>query len=127
MGLNDIKVESIEFYVEDHVQAIGKKLQSVATQLKATVEQLQSSSGGLAQFDDRADLEIVFKGKLGIMSNGPQWAVQVYVIDEGDRRGVQLVALGHSGLSIVLLGASGAFDMGASRKRRDMIELALKS
>jgi hypothetical protein len=40
----------LEFDVNDSVQTIGKKLQEVAGMLKASVRQIESSSGALAQF-----------------------------------------------------------------------------
>ena len=56
------KADSMELYVNDTVQVVGRKLQAVAQQLKASVKELQSSSGGLAQFDDHADIEVLFEG-----------------------------------------------------------------
>ena len=123
------KADSMDFYINDTVQVIGRKLQTVAQQLKASVKELQSTSGGLAQFDDHADIEVLFEGKnfMGSLGGGKYWAVQIYVYDEGDRRRVELVVVGDSGLARALKGGVNATSMGAGRSKREQIAAALRS
>lgn len=124
-----LKADAMELVLADSLQDIGRKLQRVAGELKASVNQIQSSSGGLAQFDDHADIEVVFEGTnfMGSFGGGKYWAVQVYVFDEGNRRRVELVVVGDSGLSRALKGGKNATSMGAGRAKRDQIITALRS
>ncbi|CYU33450.1 hypothetical protein [Streptococcus suis] len=101
------------------VEAIGVTLQEICGEWKTTPEQITSNSGALARFDDSADIQIVISNKAGLFTSSI-YGVQVYVDDLGDKREVQLVALGNSGLSKILYG-SQVVKMSESLKRRDMI------
>ncbi|HFS1373732.1 TPA: hypothetical protein ACHWN8_001921 [Streptococcus suis] len=101
------------------VEAIGVTLQEICGEWKTVPEQITSNSGALARFDDSADIQIVISNKAGLFTSSI-YGVQVYVDDLGDKREVQLVALGNSGLSKILYG-SQVVKMSESLKRRDMI------
>ena len=95
-------------------------LQEICAEWKTTPEAIQSSSGALADLDDRADIEIVIKDKAGLFS--PQfYAVQVYVYQLENECALQLIALGTSGFSKMWYGLNGAIKMSESIKRRDAI------
>ena len=114
MGLNDLKADSVEVTTKLSVSDIGVILQEICAEWKTTPEAIQSSSG------DRADIEIVIKGKAGLFS--PQfYAVQVYVYQLENECGLQLIALGDSGFSKMWYGLNGAIKMSESIKRRDTI------
>ncbi|WP_409046923.1 hypothetical protein AB2L57_09395 [Microbacterium sp. HA-8] len=106
------------------VPDLGRALQEILSKVKATsIEQIQSSSGALSAFDDRADIEIIAQGQSLL---GPQWAVQVYVVDEEDKRAILLVALGEGGFTRAMSGARNSLSLSASIKRRDEIAAALR-
>ncbi|HEL2651249.1 TPA: hypothetical protein U1V26_001510 [Streptococcus suis] len=120
MGISDLKENSIELTTKLQVQDIAYILQEICAEWKTTPEAIQSSSAALAAFDNRADIEVAIHGKAGLFS--PQlYAVQVYVYDLENERGIEIVALGNSGLAKFLYGAAGAVKMSESIKRRDMI------
>ena len=115
MGLNDLKADSVEVTTKLSVSDIGVILQEICAEWKTTPEAIQSSSGALADFDDRADIEIVIKGKAGLFS--PQF----YAYQLEDECGLQLIALGDSGFSKMWYGLNGAIKLSESIKRRDAI------
>ncbi len=117
--LTEIKGEDTILSTRLSVEAIGVTLQEICGEWKTTPEQITSNSGALARFDDSADIQIVISNKAGLFTSSI-YGVQVYVDDLGDKREVQLVALGNSGLSKILYG-SQVVKMSESLKRRDMI------
>ncbi|HEL1602243.1 TPA: hypothetical protein TXL59_000531 [Streptococcus suis] len=117
--LTEIKGEDTILSTRLSVEAIGVTLQEICGEWKTTPEQITSNSGALARFDDSADIQIVISSKAGLFTSSI-YGVQVYVDDLGDKREVQLVALGNSGLSKILYG-SQVVKMSESLKRRDMI------
>lgn len=120
MGLFDPKGEASEITTSLSIRELGQLLQMICADWKTSPEQLQSTSGALAAFDDRADIEIVISGKAGLLS--PQiYVVQVYVWDLGDKREVQVIALGDNGLTKFAFGTKGAGKLSESIKRKDEI------
>ncbi|HEM5148572.1 TPA: hypothetical protein U1262_001881 [Streptococcus suis] len=117
--LTEIKGEDTILSTRLSVEAIGVTLQEICGEWKTAPEQITSNSGALARFDDSADIQIVISSKAGLFTSSI-YGVQVYVDDLGDKREVQLVALGNSGLSKILYG-SQVVKMSESLKRRDMI------
>ncbi|MFH6675010.1 hypothetical protein [Streptococcus suis] len=117
--LTEIKGEDTTLSTRLSVEAIGVTLQEICGEWKTVPEQITSNSGALARFDDSADIQIVISNKAGMFTSSI-YGVQVYVDDLGDKREVQLVALGNSGLSKILYG-SQVVKMSESLKRRDMI------
>ncbi|HEL1886991.1 TPA: hypothetical protein TX923_001433 [Streptococcus suis] len=117
--LTEIKGEDTILSTRLSVEAIGVTLQEICGEWKTVPEQITSNSGALARFDDSADIQIVISNKAGLLTSSI-YGVQVYVDDLGDKREVQLVALGNSGLSKILYG-SQVVKMSESLKRRDMI------
>ena len=126
MALTTPKDDIIEISTSYSVNEIGKKLQQLCMELKAQAEHIQSSSGALSAFDDKADIEVVLSGKAGMLS--PQfWIVQIYVFDYDDHREIILAAIGSSGFSKVMYGTRGAAKMSASISKRDYIANVLKN
>ncbi|HEM3503088.1 TPA: hypothetical protein U1B20_001398 [Streptococcus suis] len=117
--LTEIKGEDTILSTRLSVEAIGVTLQEICGEWKTVPEQITNNSGALARFDDSADIQIVISNKVGLFTSSI-YGVQVYVDDLGDKREVQLVALGNSGLSKILYG-SQVVKMSESLKRRDMI------
>lgn len=117
--LTEVKGEDTILSTRLSVEAIGVTLQEICGEWKTVPEQITSNSGALARFDDSADIQIVISSKAGLFTSSI-YGVQVYVDDLGDKREVQLVALGNSGLSKILYG-SQVVKMSESLKRRDMI------
>lgn len=117
--LTEIKGEDTILSTRLSVEAIGVTLQEICGEWKTVPEQITSNSGALARFDDSAEIQIVISNKAGLFTSSI-YGVQVYVDDLGDKREVQLVALGNSGLSKFLYG-SQVVKMSESLKRRDMI------
>ncbi|MCH1564617.1 hypothetical protein [Streptococcus suis] len=117
--LTEIKGEDTILSTRLSVEAIGVTLQEICGEWKTVPEQITSNSGALARFDDSADIQIVISNKAGLFTSSI-YGVQVYVDDLGDKREVQLVALGNSGLSKILYG-SQVVKMSESLKRCDMI------
>ncbi|MDR0884733.1 MAG: hypothetical protein LBN05_09070 [Oscillospiraceae bacterium] len=121
-----MKQDITEFGVQGSVQMIGRQLQEICAQLNATADQLESTSGGLAAFDEHADIEVVLSGRAGILSP-QQWAVQVYVtrLDAGGCA-VMLIALGDSTWAKVWSGTAGALKMSVSLAKREEIKKMLQ-
>lgn len=118
-----VKTDEMSFKTTRSVSDIGRTLQRVAADIKAEVDSIQSSSGALASFDDRVDIEVAMSGQSLI---GPPWAVQVYVADEGESRAVLLVAVGDGGFTRAMGGARNTLSLSGSIKRRDTIAAALR-
>jgi hypothetical protein len=119
-----IRSDELEFVSHRSVADIGRTMQAALAAAKArSIDQIQSSSGALAAFDDRADIEVVAQGQ-GFMSGG--WAVQIYVFDEGERRRVSLIALGDGGFTRAMAGATNSVSLSASKKKRDQLANALR-
>lgn len=120
MGLFDPKGETSEITTSLSTRELGQLLQMICADWKTSPEQLQSTSGALAAFDDRADIEIVISGKAGFLS--PQvYVVQVYVYDLGEVRQVEVIAIGDSGFTKFVGGSAGAAKLSESVKRKDEI------
>ena len=118
-----IKYNEVEFRSRRTVQDLGRRLQdSLAGAKAASIEELESGSGALAQFDDRAEIEIVARGA----EFTSMWAVQIYVHDSGAERIVRLVgAVGEGGLTRTFNGMN-TNSLSKSVKKRDLIAQALK-
>ena len=121
--LMGMKEDAISFNSKRTVKEIGQILQNVFGQLKASsIEQIDSGSGALDQFSDRADIQVVAQG-VDFMN---MWAVQVYVVDDGDTRLVELVALGDGGFTRVMAGSRNTTSISKSIKKRDAVAEALR-
>lgn len=117
-----IKHDDITFESPRTVQDIGRSLQESLAGVKASsVEQLESTAGALAQFDDRADIEVIARG----VDFSSLWAVQVYVEDLGAHRAVRLVALGDGSFTRTMAGRN-ATSLSKSIKKRDLIARSLR-
>ncbi|WP_395729423.1 hypothetical protein [Nakamurella sp.] len=117
-----IKHDDIEFESPRTVQDIGRRLQESLAGIKASsVEHLESAAGALAQFDDRADIEVIARG----VDFSSLWAVQVYVEDRGARRAVRLVALGDGSFTRTMSGRNST-SLAKSIKKRDVIARSLR-
>lgn len=102
------------------VQELGRALQEAFRGVGATaVEDLVSTSGALSVFDERAEIEIIGRGKTPLL--GGLWAVQVYVSDRGSSREILLVALGDAALSRAWSGVRYSTSLTQSIKKRDQI------
>lgn len=119
-----MKSSEISFTTRKSLADVGGSLQAAMARVKAQeIAQIESSSGALAAFDQRADIEIVGSGKTLLTG---YWAVQVYVADEGEHRAVTLIALGDSGLSKAMHGAANSTWLSTSTKKRDEIASFLR-
>jgi len=118
-----MKEDAINFNTKRTVKEIGQILQNVFGQLKASsIDQISSGSGALEQFDDHADIQVVAQG-VDFMNC---WAVQVYVVDGGETREVELVALGDGGFTRVMAGSRNTMSISKSIKKRDAVADALR-
>ena len=121
MGLN---TDQLDFTSQHSVQELGQRLQGALSAAKAQqVEDIESTSGALAQFDDVAAIQIVASSRGFISGN---WSVQVYVSDDGAARRVSLLALGHSAFSRIMGGAKDTLSMSKSIAKRDEIAAAIR-
>jgi hypothetical protein len=113
-----IKQDEVTFHTERTVKEIGKILQGTLARLKASsIEQVSSGTGALEVFDDHADIEIVARG----VDFTAMWAVQIYVVDEGETREVTLVALGDGTFSRAMAGARNSTSLSKGIRKRDAI------
>lgn len=102
---------------------IGRALQGALARVKAqSIEEIQVEGGALAGYADRSDIQIIAQGQT--MLTG-QWAVQVYVDDQGLQREITLIALGDSGFSKAMNGARNSAWLSTSIKKRDEIAALL--
>ena len=116
MGL---KTSETSFTTTMSVPEIGRALQTAFAAAKAeSIDAIDSGSGALSGFDDRASIEVVGHG--GSLLGG-QWAVQVYVYDHGDARKVLLVALGDGGFTRAWHGARNTASLALSTRKRDLV------
>lgn len=121
MGLN---ADQLDFTSQHSVQELGQLLQHALGAARAQqVEDIESTSGALARFDDMADIEIAASGR-GLVGGG--WTVQIYVRDDGAVRHVSLLALGHSTASRIWAGAKSTISMTKSIAKRDEIAAAIR-
>lgn len=119
-----MKTDEMTFTTKLTVREIGRSLQDAFARAKAqSVEQIESSSGALASFDDRADIEVVASGSTLL---GGLWSVQAYVVDKHLHREVLLVALGDGGFTRAWSGARNTTSLSASVKKRDEIGSLLR-
>ncbi|MDT0158205.1 hypothetical protein Q9R19_11265 [Microbacterium sp. ARD32] len=103
---------------------IGRALQEVLPRVKAqSVEEITGGIGALAAYEERADIQIVAEGQTFMTG---QWAVQIYVSDEGAQRAITLIALGDSGFSKAMNGAKNSAWLSTSIKKRDEIAAYLR-
>lgn len=120
-----MKTSELEFTSAASVATIGRALQAACRAVGAEeIGAIESDSGALAQFDDRADIEVFAAGS-SLFSG--QWGVQVYVVDEGEIRRILLVAMGDSGLARAWGGTSNTASLGLSTKKRDQMAAALRA
>jgi hypothetical protein len=118
-----IKQDRITFSTRRSVQDLGRSLQGVLAAVKAgSIEQLQSPVAALAQFDDRADIQIVAGGA----TIGSMWEVRVFVVDTGEDRRIELIAIGEGGFGRAMAGARYSNSLSSSIKKRDQIAAALR-
>lgn len=121
MGLN---IDQLDFTTDQSVHELGQRLQGALTAAKAQlVEDIESTFGALAQFDDVAAIQIVASSR-GLIS--VNWSVQVYVRDNGPARDVSLLALGHSAFSRIMGGAKDTISLSKSIAKRDEIAAAIR-
>ncbi len=114
-----LKTDESSFNTHRSVTELGRALQGVLSHVKAqSISEVESTSGALAAFDDRAEIQILAQGQSLL---GGQWAVQVYVFDRGEHREVILVALGDGGFARAFNGARNTLSLGGSVKKRDEI------
>lgn len=119
-----MKTDTMEFSTQRTVGELGRLLQQAMQETKAhSVEPVQSSSGALSAFDDRADIEIVAQGNSMLSGD---WCVQVYVVDKGDERRVAVVALGDGGFTRAFHGARNTVSLSKSIRKRDIIAAAIR-
>lgn len=119
-----MKTESISLIMNDDVQTVGRKLQGALSLAKAqSIGEMESSSGALSKFDDRAAIEVVASGQ-GMVGGG--WTVQVYVQDQQEQCEVVLVALGDGSFARAMGGARNTTSLSASIKKRDQIAASLR-
>ena len=122
MGIVGIEEDTVTLCTQRTVKEIGKILQDTFRSIKAhSVEKISSDSGALAEFDDRADIEIVARGS----DFWGGWVVQVYVIDENNTRELTLVALGDSTLTRLNMGRKSV-SISKSIEKRDFIANTLR-
>ncbi len=131
-----MKTESIQFDTRKDLNQIADVLRSAGGQ----IEKIQGDPlGGFGA--SKQDIEVVIsgeerKGLLKLVAG--YWAVQVYVLDQGTSRHVELIALGESTMSKIMAGAKygsdvfGAmtsgekfFELKFSKQHRDEIARAL--
>lgn len=91
--------------------------------MNARVEAIESSANPLDNLDGVANIAVV--GGRASLGNG--WAVQVYLFELGDRRGVELVALGGVGFLRTVQAKHGATLLSASTKRLDTLVAELRA
>lgn len=119
-----MKSSETTFTSDQPVAHIGRRLQGVLATVKAQViDEITNDSGALSAFDDRADIQVVAQGQT--MLTG-QWAVQIFVVDQGLKREITLVALGDSGFTKVMYGGKSSAWLSTSTKKRDEIKALLR-
>ena len=119
-----MKTESIQFDTRKDLNQIADVLRSAGGQ----IEKIQGDPLGRLGAERRGLLKLV----------AGYWAVQVYVLDQGSSRHVELIALGESTMSKIMAGAKygsdvfGAmtsgerfFELKFSKQHRDEIARAL--
>lgn len=119
-----VKHDEITFRTNRSVNEIGRILKEVLVdRLKASsIDQVSSGAGVLGAFEDHADIEIVARG----VDFASLWAVQAYVVDEGDSRAVTLVALGDGTLLRVTASTCNSASLTKSIRKRNVIADALR-
>lgn len=119
-----MKTESMELMTEKTLQEITDILRQAAEKFNASIAQIDKDP--LSEFDQSADIEVVLRGKTGLLGafKSPRpgaanniWAVQVYVTETGDARHIELIALGESSLSRGLRSdGTGILNLGSGKE-----------
>ena len=128
-----MKANVIEFDTKKSVQRIVTILRSQVCQ----IDMLNADPFGSIGEPEPA-VAVLLQGREGLFKNGVRWGVQAIVYDLGNKRHIELIALGESGLlaafnsyaanglgSSYWLDATDYYNMGAGKKRRDRLAKAL--
>jgi hypothetical protein len=91
--------------------------------MKANVESVGVSPNPLDQFDGAADIAAV--GQRATLTDS--WTVRVYLYDVGDKRGVELVALGEGGFTRARRGVRNTASFTRSVQRMDALVAVLRA
>lgn len=126
-----MKEDRIELLSKLSLQQIAANLRTAAGELRANVERITDQYDALSFGNNKSDIEVVFVGRpLGIIgglkhirpgSMNNIWAVQVYVTELGNKRHIELIALGEGVLAGGLSNGSGVLNLGASIEKRDKL------
>ena len=124
-----IKTDSTELVTDKSLQQIANGIREAASVLNAQVDELNDDT--LGKFGDKCDIEVVLSGNVGLFSGLKHfrpgganniWGVQVFVSDLGDKRHIELIALGEGVFAGGLFSnGAGILNLGVSKDKRDKI------
>ena len=112
-----MKTDVLDFTTQKTLQDIIYILRGFANDNNALVNKIEEDAFG----SDGEDIAVLLTGKPGVLKGPGNWGVQVYVADLGNTRAVELIALGDSIGSQVMMGMARTVDLSQSIKKRDQI------
>ena len=118
-----MKTDAITTSTTKSLSEISNGIRQAASKLRAEMCNPTVSPFGDVGFT-KADLSVALYGHNSILGGPRHWGVQVIVIDNGDKRNIELVAVGDDTLNKIRFGSFGGpfFQLGDSIDRRDTIK-----
>jgi hypothetical protein len=118
-----VTVKSVALETQLSVREVESLVDTVVATLRGTVDGVELSTNPIDRLDGVADIAVV--GHRAALVNG--WAVQVYVFDLGETRGVELVAVGDGGLPRLWRGLRNSTSLSVSTARMDVLIQELRT
>lgn len=119
-----MKSENQAFETRLSVQQVAGVINDAFRSMKASVNRIQASDNPLDAFtEDEAAIAVV-GARQGLMN---QWAVQAYIYELDDRRGVEFVALGDGGFGRAMNGTRNTASLSKSTQQMQLLVAALKT
>ena len=118
--MGKIKTDIEEFTTRRSLRELSDALRRAISATKAEVEKLEDDPLDTAD-DIKPDVQVLLSGS-NFMGGPRMWGVQVLLYELGDRRAVQLIAIGEGfGAGVMSYYTGGYFELRDGKRRRDKI------
>jgi len=118
-----LRTKSVALETQLSLREAGHVVTAAFATMKAYVEAIEAAPDPLDQLDGVADVAVVGR-RCTVMD---VWTVQVYLFELGSTCGVELVALGESGLVRAVRGARTTASFARSVRRMDALVTELRA
>ena len=118
--MDKLKTDIVEYTTQRSMRDLTDALRRAISATKADVEQLEDDPLELGD-DIKPQVAVLLSGS-NFMGGSRMWGVQVMLYELGDRRAVQLVAIGEGfGAGVMSYYTGGYFELRDGKRRRDKI------